>query len=226
MSFPSMSDADIIRIDQKRQRRRMIARGAITPVFAILLGVGWGQLHRSHTVLGISIVVAAGFLLALLVAIHLLNRPQAEANTPRVLRLRADELRYQRTRQLLLVAVSALVFGLSAAVVQRPGDMRTTEWLMAGSAVLAFISNALIVSGIGIKRRIRSAMEDELSTSFRNRAIQVGFWVFVTTNSAAYLVSLVDPAFANALLPWCLTAGVGAPALYFTYLEWAAGGGE
>lgn len=220
MSYPSTADVEIIRNDQKRLRRKMVARMSLP--FAILaFGAGWALFRRSHAIAGISLLVAAGFLLTLFVIVYRLNRSQEEANAPRILRMRADELRYRRNRELLTVPFITLCFTLNAII-----SPQSYEWMHAALLVMIVGCGAMIVAGVGIKRRAKSVMEDELSASFRNRALRAGFWTFLLSNCVVYPVSIFDPPMVPRLLPWCLWSGVAVPALYFIYLEWMAGRGE
>lgn len=139
---------------------------------------------------------------------------------------RRDREQRARTAQMLTLSISSSVFALIAVL--RGGDIVAGEvelsaiLVVAGFAIMAVTLPAMVMNWDGGARAAKHYLEDELTRTFRARAITTGFWVLLPGVIAVYLLGLWRPDQAIVFMPLALWAGAAAACGRFVLLHRAA----
>ena len=139
---------------------------------------------------------------------------------------RRDREQSARTRQILSVTASSAVLSVIAVycgrdVMQGGSDFPSLAMVMSFTIVVATLP-AMIMGWDGAGRKAKRYIDDELTRSFRARAMITGFWVLLPGMIGLWLFGLWRPDQAVALMPLALWAGAAAACLRFGLLHRAA----
>lgn len=144
--------------------------------------------------------------------------------------MKRERLQAQRAYQLFLFPVMTVVLlvasvdPLLAFLSDGPAGLGLSDVSRIGVPVLYAWIVPMIVMGLdAYSRKNRRFLEDELSQSFRARAVATGFVVLMIGTTAAFGLGLVKPELGVAAMLFALTTGGAATGVRFAWLYREAG---
>ena len=96
------------------------------------------------------------------------------------------------------------------------------SFVVVGAGIWGILLPMMVMGWDGQGRKARRFLDDELTRSFRARAIILGFWVLLPGVAAVYVLGLGRPDWAVAALPLVMTVAGAAACLRFALLHRAA----
>ena len=161
-----------------------------------------------------------------LVALTAALRPAGPASPLPPQAGRRDREQHKRTLNLIVVSVLGLVLGTVGAMQSADflaGDRTMpVSFVVVGAGIWGILLPMMVMGWDGQGRKARRFLDDELTRSFRARAITLGFWVLLPGVAAVYVLGLGRPDRAVAALPLVMTVAGAAACLRFALLHRAA----
>ena len=195
---------------------------------AVVFGAVSGDGRNGDEATGFGFLAGVGVALVLGgLAVAWMKRPGNTAWMTESPLTKRDRLQGQRSRQLFLFPVVALIFtALAVAPADRlvAGEGGFRDYLSVLLPVLyAWLTAALAMGWDGQSRRNRRFLEDELTLALRARAMTAAFLVLMAGATAALGLAFVRPVFGVVALLFALAAAGATAGVRFAWLDREAG---
>ena len=105
----------------------------------------------------------------------------------------ADRNSRNRATIMTLAAIVLLVLSVFNALDRPNADISISRAAVWGLLIGLWLIMLATGGGLMVNRKVRSLMNDEVSSDNRRRAIETGFWVAMVMAIALYFASLVWP---------------------------------
>jgi len=156
-----------------------------------------------------------------------MNRPGDDGWTASIGQGKRDRLQADRSRQLFLFPVVALIFmavAIDATVDLLAGRGGLRDWLQVFLPVLyAWVTTAIVMGWDGQSRKHRRYLEDELTAAIRARAMTAAAVVLMAGATAALGLALANPLWGAVALIASLAAAGATAGMRFAWLDREAG---